>query len=94
MKYYMGNTSVKIHNIHFDVLTTILDAILHIEIILLLTKTCLINVCLSQNASILSVHISCKQVKLCVFLLRFIMVAIFNAILQFLKATSVVKTFL
>ena len=65
MKYYMGNASVKIHNIHFDVLTTILDAILHIEIILLVKKTCLINVCLSQNASILSVHISCEQVKLC-----------------------------
>ena len=32
MKYYTGNTSVKIEKYIFDVLTNILDAILHIEI--------------------------------------------------------------
>ena len=32
MKYYKGNTSVKIHKYIFDVLTTIFVAILHIEI--------------------------------------------------------------
>ena len=61
MKYYTVNTSVKYIKYMFDVLTTILDAIVHVEIDMLQflkSKTL-------QNMFQLAQHLKYEQLKLC-----------------------------